>query len=225
VEKNRYYWALIGILGIVAESAYGLVLTPNSIRFPNGEEITGAPKVPLVMDGDGNILGRLVGLGYNPGSHQVDVMTDQGYILRIQSNGEVGRAYSGEFAYGGPYRDANCELEEFVINAMNDIQNNPPIVRLNKGVYQDSIGNLVFIRKDAEPHSLIYYSLRWNADKAIVDCQLVTDDLTEFYSNWYGVGGPDHQVLDILPNNPSVTGFPGVAGENYPLTTPIEVVY
>jgi hypothetical protein len=223
MERNRYYWALIGILGIVAESSHGLVLTPNSIRFPNGEEITGAPKVPLVIDGDGNILGRLVGLGYNPGSHQVDVMTDQGYILQIQSSGELGSATG---PYGGSiYRDANCELEEFVINAMQDIGSPPPIVKLTQGVYQDSIGNPVFIRSDAAPRSLVYYAFRYNAEKDITECQLVTDDLTEFYSNWYGVEGPDPQVLDILPNNPSVTGFPGVAGENYPLTTPIEIVY
>jgi hypothetical protein len=220
MERNRYYWALIGILGIVAESSHGLMLTPNSIRFPNGEEITGAPKIPLVIDGDGNILGRLVGLGYNPGTHQVDVMTDQGYILKIQSSGELSRPY------GGPiYRDANCELEEFVVNAMNDIVSPPPIIKSTQGVYQDSFGNPVFIHRDAVPRSLVYYAFRYNFVNYSMECQLVTDDLTVFYSNWYGVGGPDPQVIDILPNNPSVTGFRGVAGENYPLATPIEVVY
>ncbi len=180
-------------------------------------------KTPLVKDGDGNILGKLVGLGYKPGSNQVDVFTDKGYILQMNSSGDLNTAAG---AYGGPiYRDATCELEEFVINAMNDSQNPPPIVKIKQGVYQAFFGNPVFISKDAVPRSLVYYAFRYNEETEEFECQLVDNDSTEVYTNWYGVGGPDPEVVNILPNDPLVTGFPGVAGENYPLRTPIEIVY
>jgi hypothetical protein len=222
VKRNHYYWTLIGILGIVAESSHGLELTPGSTQFPNEDETAGASKessgklpllkprlakTPLVKDGDGNILGKLVGLGYLPGSNRVDVFTDKGYILQLNSSGTTAGAYGGPIVY----RNATCELEEFVINAMNDSQNPPPIVKIKQGVYQDSFGNPVFISKDAVPRSLVYYTFRYNQETGEYE--------------WYGVGGPDPEVINILPNDPSVTGFPGVAGENYPLKTPIEIVY
>lgn len=227
MQRNRYYWTLIGILGIVAETSDGLELTSSSIKFPNGEEISGDSirllKTPIVKDGDGNVLGKLVGLGYYPGSTQVDILTDQGYVLRLNSSGALQTAPG---AYGGPiYGDAQCQLEEFVINAMQDIKNPPPIVKMTQQVYEDNVGNPVYIRKDAVPASLVYYAFRINEETNELECQLVDDDLTEHYSNWSGLGAPPPQVIDILPNDPSVTGFPGVAGQNYPLTTPIKVEY
>jgi len=234
VERTRVYWAIVGILGIVADSSHALELTPSRTQLADRQQESRTStrpslsdlltKSPVVKDGDGRTLGSLVGLGYKPGSNQVDVFTDKGYILQIKSTGTLSNVAPP--AYGGAiYRDASCELEEFVIKAVRDLQDPPPIVKSTQGVYEDSFGQPVYIRKDAVPRSLVYYAFQINEQTGQLECRLIDDDLTEFYSNWYGVGGPPPQVIDILPNDPSVTGFPGVAGESYPLKTPIKVEY